>query len=126
MNALDNTLIFFLSDNGASAEIMVRGDGHDPAAAPGSAATFLCLGPAGRAPPTRRSAATRPGSTKAASPRRSIVHWPAGIRGPRRTAPRRGHVIDLAPTILHLAGGTWPAETRRPAAPGRDLSPTFT
>ena len=45
MKALDDTLILFLSDNGASAEIMVRGDGHDPAAAPGSAATHLCLGP---------------------------------------------------------------------------------
>ena len=45
MDAFDNTLIFFLSDNGASAEIMVRTDGHDPAAAPGSAASYLCLGP---------------------------------------------------------------------------------
>ena len=38
MNALDNTLIMFLSDNGASAEIMVRDDGHDPALPPGAAA----------------------------------------------------------------------------------------
>ncbi len=30
MGAIENTLIFFLSDNGASAEIMVRGDDHDP------------------------------------------------------------------------------------------------
>ena len=29
MDALDNTLIFCLSDNGGSAEIMVRGKGHD-------------------------------------------------------------------------------------------------
>src|SRR5207253_2359115 len=36
MKALDDTLIFFLSDNGASAEVMVRGDGHNPEAAPGS------------------------------------------------------------------------------------------
>ncbi len=45
MGAFENTLIFFLSDNGASAEIMVRDDGHDPAAAAGSAASHLCLGP---------------------------------------------------------------------------------
>ena len=32
MGALDNTLILFASDNGASAEIMVRGDGHDRSA----------------------------------------------------------------------------------------------
>ena len=30
MDALEDTLIVFLSDNGASAEIMVRDDGHDP------------------------------------------------------------------------------------------------
>ena len=40
MDAFENTVIFFLSDNGASAEQMIRGDGHDPAAAPGSAKTF--------------------------------------------------------------------------------------
>ncbi|MCP4812540.1 MAG: sulfatase-like hydrolase/transferase, partial [Planctomycetaceae bacterium] len=44
MQAMDNTLILFLSDNGASAEIMVRGDGHDSSAAMGSAASHLCLG----------------------------------------------------------------------------------
>ncbi|MFA6544762.1 MAG: sulfatase-like hydrolase/transferase, partial [Limisphaerales bacterium] len=44
MGQLENTVILFASDNGASAEIMVRGDGHDPAASPGSAKTFLCLG----------------------------------------------------------------------------------
>ena len=45
MNALENTLILFLSDNGASAEIMVRTDGHDAKAAPGSGPSYLCLGP---------------------------------------------------------------------------------
>jgi arylsulfatase len=43
--AFENTLILFLSDNGASAEIMVRDDGHDPAAPMGSADSYLCLGP---------------------------------------------------------------------------------
>lgn len=45
MQAFENTLIFFASDNCASAEIMVRDGGRDPAAAPGSPATHLCLGP---------------------------------------------------------------------------------
>jgi arylsulfatase len=45
MGELDNTLVFFLSDNGASAEIMVRGDGHDSDADCGTGATFLCIGP---------------------------------------------------------------------------------
>ena len=45
MDALDNTLIFCLSDNGGSAEIMVRGKGHDRQLPAGSAGTYLCLGP---------------------------------------------------------------------------------
>ena len=45
MQAMDNTLILFASDNGASAEIMVRDGGHDPSAAPGWRETYLCLGP---------------------------------------------------------------------------------
>jgi arylsulfatase len=45
MDQFENTIIFFGSDNGASAEIMVRNGGHDPKAAPGSAASYLCLGP---------------------------------------------------------------------------------
>jgi arylsulfatase len=45
MGAFENTLIFVASDNGASAEIMVRHGGHDPMAAPGSEKSYLCLGP---------------------------------------------------------------------------------
>ena len=45
MDEFENTIIMFASDNGASAEIMVRNGGHDPTALPGSAASYLCLGP---------------------------------------------------------------------------------
>src|SRR5690606_38127127 len=40
MGVLDDTLVFFASDNGASPEQIIRGDGHDPSAPVGSAATF--------------------------------------------------------------------------------------
>ena len=45
MGVFENTLILFASDNGASAEIMVRDGGHDPKAPPGSASSYFCLGP---------------------------------------------------------------------------------
>jgi len=40
----DGTRILFASVNGANAEIMVRGRGHDPDATPGSDPTYLLLG----------------------------------------------------------------------------------
>ena len=104
MNAMENTLICFLSDNGASAEIMVRGDGHDPAAAPGSGDTFLCLGPgwsnAANTPFRRHKTWVHEGGI--ATP--LIVHWPRQIaaRGELRHFP--GHVVDVVPTVLEIAG----------------------
>ena len=104
MKALENTLIMFLSDNGASAEIMVRDDGHDPQAAPGSAATYLCLGPGWstvcNTPFRRHKTWVHEGGI--ATP--LLVHWPAGIRARGRTLDQPAHVIDIAPTILELAG----------------------
>jgi arylsulfatase A-like enzyme len=129
MGAMDNTLIFFLSDNGASAELMVRGDGHDAMAACGSAATFLSLGPGwsslANTPFRRHKTWVHEGGI--ATP--LIVHWPRGIavRGELRHTP--GHVIDLVPTILEAAGGRPFAEWEGrpvPPPPGKSLAPLFT
>lgn len=125
MNAFDNTLIVFLSDNGASAEIMVRGDGHDPAAAPGSAATHLCLGPgfssAANTPFRRHKTWVHEGGISTPF----IAHWPAGIPEKNALRTKPAHVIDLAPTVLQLAGAPVAALPGAPALPGRSLVPAF-
>ena len=128
MGALQNTLVIFLSDNGASAEMMVRGDGHDPDAICGTGATFLSLGPGWSSlcntPFRRHKTWVHEGGISTPL----IVHWPAGIpaRGELRTAP--GHVIDLVPTILELTGGK-PFDQWRgqpvPPAPGKSLASIF-
>jgi len=125
---LENTIIFFASDNGASAEIMVRNGGHDPKAAPGSAATYLCLGPgfssAANTPFRRHKTWVHEGGISTPL----IVHWPAGIaaRGELRETP--AHLIDIVPTVLELAGVSKPTEwegLKIPPAPGHSLVPAF-
>lgn len=128
MGAMDNTLILFASDNGASAEIMVRDGGHDPEAAPGSAASYLCLGPgfssACNTPHRRHKTWVHEGGIS--SP--LIVHWPAGFTGRNELRHTPAHVIDIVPTVLELAGAAKPDRLDGnpvPAAPGRSLAPAL-
>ncbi|MGC8638745.1 MAG: arylsulfatase [Isosphaeraceae bacterium] len=128
MNAYDNTLIFFLSDNGASAEMMIRDDGHDPKAPAGSAATHFCLGPGwstvSNTPFRRHKTWVHEGGISTPL----IVHWPQGIAARGELRHDAGHVIDLVPTILEVAGAsrfkTWKG-TPVPAPPGISLVPSF-
>ena len=124
----ENTAIFFGSDNGASAEIMVRGGGHDPKALPGSAASYLCLGPgfssACNTPFRRHKTWMHEGGIS--SP--MIVHWPAGIKAKDELRHTPSHMIDLLPTVFELTGiekpTVWKGEPI-PNAPGKSLVPAF-
>jgi arylsulfatase len=133
MNALENTLILFASDNGASAEIMVRDDGHDPASLPGSAASHLCLGPGwsscSNTPLRRHKTWVHEGGISTPL----IAHWPDGIaaKGDLRHLPF--HLIDIVPTVLEIAGAA-PALREEvgdgsplaaPPRPGRSLRAAF-
>ena len=128
MQQFDNTLIMFLSDNGASAEIMVRDDGHDPAASPGSAESYLCLGPgwsnACNTPFRRHKTWVHEGGISTPL----IVHWPNGIAAKGELRRSAGHVIDVVPTILEVCGAKpfreWKG-TPVPEAPGKSLLPEF-
>jgi arylsulfatase len=128
MGAFENTLILFASDNGASAEIMVRGDGHDPKAPMGSAATYLCLGPgwssAANTPFRRHKTWVHEGGISTPF----IAHWPDGItaRGQLRHDP--AHLIDVVPTVLEITGARKPdmiGGKPVPPAPGKSLVPAF-
>lgn len=128
MQVFDDTVIFLLSDNGASAEIMIRGMGHDAGALPGSEESYLCLGPgwahASNTPFRRYKSWVHEGGVSTPL----IVHWPNGIQdhGAIRSTP--GHVVDLVPTLLTLAGmdplATSPG-SERPALQGFSLVPSF-
>ena len=128
MKAFENTLIMFASDNGASAEIMVRNGGHDPQAPAGSERTYLCLGPgfssACNTPHRRHKTWVHEGGISTPL----IAHWPAGIasKGELRQTP--GHMIDFVPTALEVAGVQKPKEWDGepiPPAPGKSLVNAF-
>ncbi len=125
MNALDDTLILFLSDNGASAEIMVRGDGHHPLAPPGSAESYLCLGPGWsttcNTPFRRHKTWVHEGGISTPL----IAHWPKGITAKNEFRGTVGHVIDIVPTVLEVAGVSAAPNEGGPKAPGLSLVPAF-
>jgi arylsulfatase len=126
MEAINNTLIFVLSDNGASAEMMIRDDGHNPDAPPGSADTHFCLGPGWstvcNTPFRKHKTWVHEGGI--ATP--LIVHWPDVIKTGGQLRHTPGHVIDLMPTILEVAGGEFAKKIPdQPDPPGHSLSPSF-
>ncbi|MBM3335357.1 arylsulfatase [Candidatus Sumerlaeota bacterium] len=129
MGAFDNTVIFFVSDNGASAEQIIRGDMHDPSVPPGSARSYLCLGPgwssASNSPLRLHKSWVHEGGIS--SP--LIVHWPAGLAARGEVRQNPCHFIDILPTVLDLAGckdvsPKWNGETA-PPLPGKSIVPAF-
>ena len=126
---LNNTLILFLSDNGASAEIMVRGDGHAAESTPGSKESFLCLGPGWstvcNTPFRKHKTWVHEGGI--CTP--CIVHWPDAFTVANKLVDKPLHVIDVAPTLLEIASAasiTQPDKetaSSKPAIPGQSFLP---
>lgn len=125
MDALENTLIIFLSDNGASSEIMVRDDGHDRTAPMGSAASHLCLGPgwstACNTPFRKHKTWVHEGGI--ATP--MIVHWPNAIPSKGEWRHQVGHVIDFVPTLIEICKLDLQKQDGEPELPGKSLVESF-
>ena len=106
--ALDNTLIFFMSDNGANAES--GPDGRFNGDPPGGPNSDLYLGmnwaAVGSTPFRRFKHFTHEGGIS--SP--LIVSWPRGIAAVRRGAIERqpAHVIDIMATVTAATGAAYP------------------
>jgi arylsulfatase A-like enzyme len=124
MGALDDTVILFLSDNGASSEQLIRGDGHDSSAPLGSARTHLGLGPGwasnSNAPFRLHKSWVNEGGV--ASP--LIVQWPKGIKARNELRHDQCHFIDVLPTLVDLAGGNVAAPSG-PGLAGKSIAPAF-
>ena len=127
VRALDDTLVVFLSDNGANGEQftginrlgafilpMPRANrwrfGDRPDLMPGPAETFQTYGPGwsslSNTPFRRGKHWTHEGGI--ATP--LIVHWPQGLGvEPGSLVRAPGHVVDLLPTFLAASGAAYPA-----------------
>ena len=134
----NDTLVIFLSDNGASAELMVRGDGHRDDARMGGRGSYVCLGPGwsscANAPFRRHKTWVHEGGIRTPM----IVRMPPSfemVGDPGSTRRSVGHVVDWVPTFLAMAGVddppamtasmTTPIRTGAPQRPGRSLLPVI-
>jgi len=110
IGAANNTLVVFLSDNGASAEALDSwpnpSRGNKPGSIPGSRDSHLCLevGWANAANTPFREHKMWSHEGGICTP--LVARWPAGIAQPGTVTPAVGHVIDFLPTFLDMAGTT--------------------
>lgn len=122
---LDNTLILFLSDNGGNAEAGPGGRTDGDPTKPnsdwfcGESWAFLQ-----NTPFRRYKHFNHEGGI--ATP--LIAHWPAGIKARAELRAQPGHLVDILPTCLEVAGAT-PLKERVGTAvlppEGRSLVPAF-
>jgi arylsulfatase A-like enzyme len=128
-----NTLVLFLSDNGASAEALDSwpnpARGHKPGTPTGAPNSHRCLeiGWANAANTPFRECKMWNHEGGIATP--LIASWPARLKQKGLVTHEVGSVIDLAPTLLAAAGASYPARFRdRDLTPleGRDLLPAMT
>ncbi|MCR9293233.1 MAG: arylsulfatase [bacterium] len=100
----DDTLILFLSDNGGCAETP---GGNDPAQIPGPAEYYAHVGPgwatASNTPWRRYKQYCHEGGI--ATP--LLARWPNTIAAATRTN-QVAHIIDVLPTLLDIAGTSYP------------------
>jgi len=105
---LENTLIFFLSDNGGNAEVGPWGFDNKKDGVLGENSSFSSYGAswanASNTPFRRYKHWVHEGGI--ATP--LIVHWPSRIKDHGQFRRQPGHVIDIMATCVDVAGATYP------------------
>lgn len=133
---LDNTLVLFLSDNGASPENAMRyGPGFDrpgrtrdgrtivypvnKEVLPGPQTTFTSIGErwanVANTPYQYAKAQSYEGGIRTPM----IAFWPKGIQKSGVVSEHVGHVMDFMPTVVEVAGARYPSTYK-----GRAITPT--
>ncbi|QDT80062.1 Arylsulfatase [Gimesia maris] len=126
MKATDNTLVLFLSDNGASAEYIDRG--HQPGAVTGTRESFRCaeVGWANTSNTPFRFHKMWMHEGGISTP--LIARWPEQIKQTGDWTQQTGHVVDLLATFVDITKAEYPkARNGKQITPlaGISLLPTF-
>lgn len=143
---LDNTLIFFLQDNGACHEVLTDNwprslhfpafqrdgspllRGNDVTVMPGPESTYMSYSSewanASNTPFRLYKHYIHEGGISTPL----IAYWPEGIQQASRISAQLGHITDIMPTIVEVAGANYPeeynGESIKPME-GQSLVPVF-
>ncbi|MBD3631052.1 arylsulfatase [Cyclobacterium sp.] len=143
---LDNTLIFFLQDNGACHEVLTDNwprslhfpafqrdgspllRGNDVTVMPGPESTYMSYSSewanASNTPFRLYKHYIHEGGISTPL----IAYWPEGIQQASRISGQLGHITDIMPTIVEVAGASYPEEYKgekiKPME-GQSLVPVF-
>lgn len=105
---LENTLLFFLADNGASHELGIWGFDREPGGVLGAESSFSSYGGswanASNTPFRKSKTFTHEGGI--ATP--LIVHWPSQIKNKGEFRHQPGHLVDLMATCAEVSGAVYP------------------
>lgn len=108
---LENTLVFFLSDNGACATDP-KVDHEDTNAPMGSVASYPSYGQnwatVSDTPLRKWKTTNHEGGISTPL----IINWPAGIQPTRGWNQEPVHLIDIMPTVLAVSGAKFPGESK--------------
>jgi arylsulfatase len=105
VGALENTLILFASDNGASHEVNHFGD---LSAEIGGMERYASLGPDWANVSNTPFRYFKFDSYEGGILTPFIAFWPKGIVNPGRISDRSSHFIDIMPTLIELSGASYP------------------
>lgn len=131
LGKLENTLIVFFSDNGASAGTHHYGTTprDEPTTGPGPMESFHTYDTPWAMVSNTPFWGYKDTCFEGGLATPFIAYWPAGIKLPPGTIRSDvGHIIDLAPTFFSIAGAKRPIEwegKRAPELPGRSLLPVL-
>jgi len=143
---LENTLILFLADNGGCAEVLTdkwprslhfpvyqkNGNplnrGNDVSVLPGADSTYMSYSRewanASNTPFRLYKQYIHEGGISTPL----IAHWPVGIKSPAGITNQPGHIIDIMPTCLDVAGAEYPGKYKGEnitPPEGQSLRPVF-